>query len=44
MLTLLKEQKTMCKHLMENPYIFQVVDDPIQASHVCLKSPRSIIS
>ena len=32
----LQQQKTMCKHLMEAPYLYQVVDDPNLAAMVSL--------
>lgn len=30
----LQTQKTVCKHLLEDPYIYQVVDDPCGAMKV----------
>lgn len=33
-LTSFQTQKTVCKHLLEDPYLYQVVDDPIYASMV----------
>jgi len=30
----IQQQKTMCKHLMEAPYLYQVVDDPNLAAMV----------
>ena len=36
MLISMQNQKTMCKHLLEAPYIHQVVDDPILAANVSL--------
>ena len=46
-LTLYQTQKTVCKHLLEDPYLYQVVDDPIYASMVSVLSivyPLAIIT
>ena len=32
--SMFKTQKTVCKHLMEEPYIFRVVEDPAKATKV----------
>ena len=31
-------QKTICKHLLEDPYIYQVINDPLAAAKVSFLS------
>jgi len=40
----IQQQKTMCKHLMEAPYLYQVVDDPNLAAMVSFLGPVSCFS